>query len=149
MDGLVELNQVLIIAATNRPDIIDTALLRPGRFDRIIYVDIPDKEARKKILGVHTKDMPMAENIDIDKISNETEGYVGADLEAVCREAAMLALREDKKAEKVELKHFNEAIQKVRPSVNKEVQKMYRNLADNFKQNATKQIIEERPTYFG
>ena len=95
MDGLEELEDVAIIAATNRPDIIDPGLMRPGRFDRHIKVDTPSEEARLAIFEVHTKDMPLANDVDLKKLAKMTDGYVGADIEAVCREAAMLTLRND------------------------------------------------------
>lgn len=93
MDGLEELEDVAIIAATNRPDILDAGLMRPGRFDRHIHVKEPDEEARLAIFNVHTKNMPLAKDVDLKKLAKNTDGYVGADIEAVCREAAMLTLR--------------------------------------------------------
>ncbi|MBR9703594.1 CDC48 family AAA ATPase, partial [Candidatus Woesearchaeota archaeon] len=95
MDGLQELNDVVIVAATNRPDIMDTALLRPGRFDRIILVGSPDAKTRGKIFEVHTKGMKLAKDVDIAMLVEKTDGYAGADIESVCREAAILALRKD------------------------------------------------------
>ncbi|ARM75803.1 CDC48 family AAA ATPase [Acidianus manzaensis] len=94
MDGITPLNKVVVIAATNRPDILDPALLRPGRFDRIIYVPPPDKQARLEILKVHTKNVPLDNDVNLETIAEKTEGYTGADLEAVVREATMLMLRE-------------------------------------------------------
>ena len=116
MDGLEELEDVAIIAATNRPDIIDPGLMRPGRFDRHIKVDVPSEEARVAIFEVHTKNMPLASDVDLKKLAKNTDGYVGADIEAVCREAAMLTLRNDMKAEEVPYKYFKEAIEKVKPT---------------------------------
>ena len=115
MDGLEELEDVAIIAATNRPDILDAGLMRPGRFDRHIQVKEPDEEARISIFKVHTKGMPLADDVDIKKLAKNTEGYVGADIEAVCREAAMLALREDLEASEITYKYFKDAIDKVKP----------------------------------
>ena len=115
MDGLEELEDVAIIAATNRPDILDAGLMRPGRFDRHIEVKEPDEEARISIFKVHTKDMPLAKDVDLKKLAKNTEGYVGADIEAVCREAAMLALRENLEAEEIPYKYFKDAIDKVKP----------------------------------
>ncbi|RUM46870.1 MAG: AAA family ATPase, partial [Hyperthermus sp.] len=94
MDGIEPLTNVVVVAATNRPDILDPALLRPGRFDRLIYVPPPDKEARLEILRIHTRKMPLAEDVDLERLAQQTEGYTGADLEAVAREAAMIAVRE-------------------------------------------------------
>ena len=118
MDGLEELEDVAIIAATNRPDILDAGLMRPGRFDRHIEVAEPDEEARIAIFEVHTKDMPLADDVDVKKLARNTEGYVGADIEAVCREAAMLALRDDLEASEIPDKYFKEAIDKVKPKSN-------------------------------
>ena len=118
MDGLEELEDVAIIAATNRPDILDAGLIRPGRFDRHIQVSAPDEEARIAIFKVHTKDMPLGSDVDIKKLAKNTEGYVGADIEAVCREAAMLTLRKDLEAKEIPYKSFKEAIDKVKPRDN-------------------------------
>jgi len=124
MDGLEGLDGVTVIAATNRPDIVDPALLRPGRFDRLILTPIPDTPARRTILRIHTQKMPLR-NVDLDYITSKTEGYVGADLENLCREAAMIALREDKDATTVEARHFEAALKSMKPSVDKDVMKQY------------------------
>lgn len=118
MDGLEELEDVAIIAATNRPDILDAGLMRPGRFDRHIQVGEPDEETRLAIFKVHTKDMPLAKDVDLKKLAKNTEGYVGADIESVCREAAMLTLRKDLDAKEIPYKYFKEAIDKVKPGHN-------------------------------
>ena len=115
IDGLEELQDVAVIAATNRVDILDPALTRPGRFDRHVKVDDPDEEARLSIFEVHTKDMPLAEDVDLEVLAKRTHGFVGADIEAVCREAVMLTLRENIKSELVDMKQFKEAIKKVKP----------------------------------
>ena len=115
IDGLEELQDVAVVAATNRVDIIDPALLRPGRFDRHVKVDTPDEAARMEIFKVHTKDMPLADDVDLEKLAKKADGYVGADIEAVCREAVMLTLRNDLKAEQVKMKQFREAMEKVKP----------------------------------
>ncbi len=114
IDGLEELQDVAVIAATNRVDIMDPALLRPGRFDRHVKVDDPDEAARLEIFKVHTKNMPLAEDVDLKYLAKHTEKYVGADIEAVCREAVMLTLRDDLKAEEVNMKKFKEAMKKVK-----------------------------------
>ena len=118
MDGLEELEDVAIIAATNRPDILDAGLMRPGRFDRHIKVDLPNEDARLSIFKVHTEDMPLADDVSLEKLAKQTDGYVGADIEAVCREAAMLTLRNNLDAENVPYKYFKEALEKVKPSNN-------------------------------
>ena len=147
MDGLEEMQDVLIIASTNRPDILDTALLRPGRFDRIILVPVPDRDARKKIFQVHMKKMPL-NGVDIEKLSDMTEGYVGADIENVCREAAMFKLRIDIKAKEVTMDAFEEALKKVKPSVTKEIEETYEQMKDQFRK-ARGEEIRHRETYFG
>jgi len=133
MDGLQPLKEVIVVAATSRPDLLDPALLRPGRFDRLIYVPPPDRSARYEILKVLTRNMPLAEDVDLMKLAEITEGYVGADLAALCREAAILALRENENIEKIEWRHFMEALKKVRPTVNEEVVRWYRKFSEQFK----------------
>ncbi|MEE3418640.1 MAG: CDC48 family AAA ATPase [Methanosphaera sp.] len=121
MDGMEELHDISVIAATNRPDIIDPALLRPGRFDRHVEVGLPDQKSREAIFKVHTKDMPLAEDVDIKELAEKTEGFVGADIEAVCREAVMLTLREDIESEEVYMSEFEKAMKKVKPIKEKEL----------------------------
>ena len=125
MDGLQDLNDVIIIGATNRPDILDTALLRPGRFDRIVLAGVPDDVSRLKIFKIHTKDMKLAKDVKLDKLAKESKYYTGADIESICREAAIFALREDIKAKEVKLKHFEMALEKVRPSASKDIEQAY------------------------
>ena len=220
IDGLEDLHDVVVIAATNRPDIVDTALLRPGRFDRMILTHIPDENTRLEIFKVHAKGMPISveeqpikrkmvavksisgsdsefeydrqskskisnkiksrmiggepvnesdieslernerssldENGDIKSreellkyLAKKTEGYVGADIEAVCREAAILALREDINAREIYKKHFEKALDKVRPSVTKDVEKAYEELQEHFTAARAKQMIDEKPGYMG
>jgi transitional endoplasmic reticulum ATPase len=117
MDGLVSLKNVVVIAATNRPDMIDVALLRPGRFDRNVYIPLPDKKAREEIFKVHTRKMPIAEGVSFALLAEKSDGYTGADIEAVCREAALDALREDMKPKKVAMKHFEDALKAVPMSI--------------------------------
>ncbi len=114
IDGMEELQDVAIIAATNRIDIMDPALLRPGRFDRHVKVDEPDEETRLAIFKVHAQDMPLAEDVDLKYLAKNTGGYVGADIEAVCREAAMLTLRHDMESEDIKMKYFKKAMKKVK-----------------------------------
>jgi transitional endoplasmic reticulum ATPase len=130
MDGLESMEGVVVIGATNRPDIIDTGLLRPGRFDRLILVPAPDKRARKEILKIHTKDMPLAKDVDLDALAERSEGYSGADLEALCREAAMIALRKNDKAKIVNASHFEEAFKVVRGSITKEMVDYYKRIGE-------------------
>ncbi len=133
MDGLEELQGVIVIGATNRPDILDPALLRPGRFDRLVYVRPPDKKSRLAIFKIHTRDMPLADDVDLEELAEMTEGYVGADIEAICREAVMLALRENINAEKVEMRHFLEALKKIKPSVNEAMLSFYERFEEKMK----------------
>jgi transitional endoplasmic reticulum ATPase len=124
MDGFESLGSVTVMAATNRPDIVDAALLRPGRFDRMALVPAPDAAARRSIIAINTRGMPL-EGVDVESIVARTEGYVGADLEAVCREAGMTAMRESKGAEKVHMRHFEAALKVIKPSCTKDVMKWY------------------------
>lgn len=149
IDGLEALHDIVIIGATNRPDIIDTALLRPGRFDRIILTPPPDRAQRLDIFKIHTKSMPMAKDVKLEELCERTEGYVGADIESVCREAAIMALRENMSAKEIAKEHFDAALKKVRPSVTKDIEKMYRDLQEQFTQARAKEMQEEKPVYFG
>jgi len=93
LDGIEELKGVLVVAATNRPDLVDSALLRPGRFDLILELPLPDENSRQRIFHVHTKAKPLAKDVDLNGLAKETEGLTGAEIEAICREAAMEAIR--------------------------------------------------------
>ncbi len=149
LDGLEELHDVVVLAASNRPDIIDPALLRPGRFDRIILTPIPDKEGRQKIFEVHIKGMPLTKDIDLKKLVEKTEGYVGADIEAVCREAAMLALRKsDMKAKEITLQDFDDSLKIVKPSTTKEIEKSYEELEGSLKRSRAEEM-KDKPSYYG
>jgi len=136
MDGLEDLNDILVIGATNRPDMLDPALLRPGRFDKILLVGAPEDDGRLHILKIHTKNMPLAKSVDLKDIAKKTIGYTGADLESLVREAAMIALRENKDAKVVEPEHFLEALKKVRPSVSKPLLEVYKKIEDTFLKTA-------------
>lgn len=144
MDGLEILTNVVVIGATNRPDIIDPALLRPGRFDRILYVPPPDRESRIQIIKIHTKKKPLGEDFNIEDLADKTDGYTGADIASLSSAAVMLALREhitkypdSKEAEKqakdlkINMKHFDNAMKKIRPLSKQEVD-MYKNVANKF-----------------
>ena len=125
MDGLEPLQNVAVIAATNRPDILDPALLRPGRFDKLVLIPIPDSKSRRKILGVHTRKMPLANDVDLDALAASTEGFVGADLENLCREAGLAAFREDRTARTVMMKHFLTALGILSPSADPSMMDIY------------------------
>jgi transitional endoplasmic reticulum ATPase len=132
MDGVEDRAGIVIIASTNRPDLVDPALLRPGRFDRLLFISAPDYSARLNILKVHSKNMPLAENVSLEKIAQDTEGYSGADLENLCREAGMYAIREKmNELDKIEENHFLKAIGKIKSTLTKEVIERYEKMAKN------------------
>jgi len=142
MDGLESLHNVVVIAATNRPDMLDPALLRPGRFDRLVKIGAPDLEARKQILKVHAKNKPLAPDVDLDDLARRTDGYTGADLAAMVNEATMLAIRrlvsknkelkpEAFKKEKIGMQSFNEALAKVKPVARTDLSK-YEKIVKDF-----------------
>ncbi len=135
MDGLESLHDVVVIAATNRPDIVDPALMRPGRFDKSIYIGMPDQDARRSILGIHAKGKPLDDDVDLDEVAKRTEEYSGADLAAVVNEAVMLAVREiveggempsdeELRAKKVGMAHFQKALETVVPHSKRELERM-------------------------
>ena len=158
MDGLEDLNDVLVIGATNRPDMLDTALLRPGRFDKILLVNAPEEEGRLQVLKIHTQKMPLGEGKKLfnekekeeflKEFAKETNGYTGADLEAVVREAAYFALREDITSKQVKKKNFIDALKKVKPSVNKSTIDLYRKIEETYLKSA-KAAIPMDNTYLG
>lgn len=117
MDGLQSLKEIVVVAATNRVDMVDPALLRPGRFDKLLEVPAPDIVSREAILKVHASKMPLEKDVNLKELAKQAEGYSGADLEALCREAGMVALRENLEAQKVTGKHFAKALQMIRPSL--------------------------------
>jgi transitional endoplasmic reticulum ATPase len=140
LDGLEELEDVVVVATTNRPDLIDSALLRPGRLDRHVHVPVPDEEARRAVFAVHSRDKPLADDVDLDDLAAKTDGYVGADIEAVCREASMAATREfinsvdrddaDRSVSnvRVTMAHFEQALNEVGASVDDETRRRYDDL---------------------
>ncbi|ACJ16582.1 Hypothetical CDC48/VCP [Thermococcus onnurineus NA1] len=162
MDGIEKNSGVVVIAATNRPDIIDPALLRPGRFDRLILVPAPDEKARLEILKVHTRRVPLAKDVNLRELAKKTEGYSGADLEALVREAALIAMRraisklpteliEEESEEfleqlRVSKKDFEEALKKVRPSITPYMIEYYKNFEENRKSKAEK--TSRGPDYY-
>lgn len=158
MDGLEDLKDILVIGATNRPDMLDPALLRPGRFDKILLVNAPDSKGRLNILKIHTEKMPLGDGKKLfsekDKetflkeLSEKTEGYTGADLESFTREAALLSLRESIESKFVTEKHFEGAIKKVKPSITKSVIDAYKKIEENFLKSA-KSAVPEANSYLG
>ena len=151
LDGLEALEDVVVIATTNRPDLIDSALLRPGRLDRHVHVPVPDEDARRKILDVHTDHKPLADDVDLAAIARRTDGYVGADLEAVAREASMSAsrefigsvtreeVRESVGNVRVTMAHFEQALEEVNPSVTPETRERYDEIEQQFEQSAVEE----------
>ncbi len=142
IDGLEELHNITVIAATNRPDIIDPALLRPGRLDRLVYVAPPDEKSRYEIFRIHLLNKPLKSDVDLNKLAEDTEGFTGADIAAVCNEATMLAIREyvnsgkptgDESINGLEVgyHHIRDAMAKVKPQSKKEMEK-YKKISENF-----------------
>jgi transitional endoplasmic reticulum ATPase len=148
MDGIEENSDIVIIGATNRPDILDAAILRPGRFDRVLLVGPSEKKGRLDIFKIHTKNMPLAKDVDIEELAEKTEGYVGSDIEGLCREAAMLALRKNIDAKQVGKEHFEEAMAKVKASVTKKDIERYKHIEENYLKSA-KAALENGANYFG
>ncbi|MGE0774055.1 MAG: AAA family ATPase, partial [Sphingomonadaceae bacterium] len=136
MDGLEELQSVVVIGATNRPNLIDPALLRPGRFDELIYVSVPDEGGRRRILGIHVESMPLGDDVDLDSLARRTERFTGADLEDLVRRAGLTALRESIQAERVNMAHFEAALLETRASVTPEIEREYEQMAARLKQDS-------------
>jgi len=134
MDGLEELQGVVVIGATNRPNLLDPALLRPGRFDELVYVPVPNEASRLHILRIQTKGMPLADDIDLESIARRTQGYTGADLADVVRRAGLLALRKDLDSKTVAQAQFEEALKEGRASVTPEMEREYETLLNQLKQ---------------
>ncbi len=137
MDGLEELQSVVVIGATNRPNLIDPALLRPGRFDELIYVGVPDRAGRKRILTIQTGKMPLAEDVDLDVVAGRTDRFTGADLEDLVRRAGLTALRESMSISEVTMAHFETALGDSRASVTPELEREYEAMSARLKQDAT------------
>ena len=134
MDGLVSLQDIVIIAATNRPDMVDSAVLRPGRFDRLIYVPEPDDKGRLQILKIYTKGMPISKDVDLNQLAIMTKYYGGADIESLCREAAMHALRKDVNSQEVTMKDFQDALKEMGPSITPDMEKWYKSFMQQVRQ---------------
>lgn len=146
MDGLEELRGVVVIGATNRPDLMDPALLRPGRFDEVVLVPPPDEKGRLDILKVHMRNMALDDDVKIKELAKRTVGYSGADIEALCRKAGMIALHENIKISKVSLRHFDEALKKVAPSTTPRTKEYYEEVARRLGRGLEpKKVREEFP----
>jgi len=138
MDGLEDLQSVVLIGATNRPTLLDPALLRPGRFDELVYVTVPDKDGRRRILAIHTSRMPMGKDVDLDEIAERTERFSGADLEDLVRRAGLFALRESgDDAVEVQMSHFSQALNASRATVTPEMEEEYKSIEAKLKQVAS------------
>ncbi len=150
MDGMEDLKDVLVIAATNRPDMVDAALLRPGRLDRLVYITPPDAEARNAIFKIHVEGKPLDEKVDLTELARMTDGYVGADIEAICREASIMALREvitpgmEREMAKevstsiiITMDHFDRAMTRVKPTTSRNKLQDYEKVAQEFARYAT------------
>lgn len=133
LDGISQAQDIIMIAATNRPDIMDPALIRPGRIDRLSYVPPPNYDDRIAIFKIFTKSMPLASDVDIEELSRRSDYFSGADIESLCREAAIRALREDIRADTIYLKHFYKALEEMRPSASKEVCESYEKFEESIK----------------
>jgi transitional endoplasmic reticulum ATPase len=145
MDGMEEMNSIVVIGATNRPWLVDPALLRPGRFDELVYVGAPDAPGRRLILGIHTRDMPLAKDVDLDAVAAQTERYTGADLYDVVRRAGLIAIRRDSEsATEVTAADFAEALEESRPTVTEQMEADYRAMQGELKKRA----MEVRPMGF-
>jgi transitional endoplasmic reticulum ATPase len=143
MDGMEEIYNVVVIGATNRPDIIDPALLRPGRFEELILIPMPDFKARLEIFRVHTRKMSLAEDVDLEELARLTANYTGADIASICRRAGMLALKEDINAREVKMRHFLKALEETPPSVDPEVMRYYEKIKGGFRKRAD--VMREAP----
>jgi transitional endoplasmic reticulum ATPase len=146
MDGIQEYKGVVVLAATNRPDLIDPALLRPGRFDKLVYVPPPDFNARLEILRILTAHLPLSPDVDLVELARVTEGYSGADLEALVREAVMIALRKSFSVKYIEKIYFLEASKTVKPSLNENIIKFYEEWSTKIRQQLPRGDM--RPTVY-
>lgn len=122
----------MVVGATNRPDMLDPALIRSGRFDRLVLLEAPESGGRKQILSIQTRETPLAPDVSLRELAKLTEGYVGADLESIAREAAIEALREDSAAETVEMRHFRSAMEDVRPTITDDLMDYYERVQQEF-----------------
>ena len=145
MDGVESLDGVIVVAATNRPEMIDPALLRSGRFERVLHVPPPDKEARESIMAIHSENMPLSK-FSLKDVMNNMDGFTGADIEAVCREAALIAMRAGKK--KVNKSHFEDAVSRVRPTVTPDMLEYYSKMEERLTSGLSN-IKRSRDTGYG
>nr|MDO8108971.1 CDC48 family AAA ATPase [Candidatus Sigynarchaeota archaeon] len=143
IDGIEAVGDIVVIAATNRPDILDPAIIRPGRFDRLTYVPKPNKAERREMLNIFTKPMPLAKDVNLEEIAEKMEGFSGADIDNFCKEAAIRALREDIHADIVQMRHFVSVFDDIRASITGDMEKFYENIKDQLLQRKTRKMGEE------
>jgi len=134
MDGITTLQDIVVIAATNRPDMVDNAVIRPGRLDRLIYVPEPDEKSRLQIFQIYTKNMPTSPDVDLNQLATQTKYYSGADIESLCREAAMHSLRRDINSQNVTMKDFQDAMKEMGPSITPDMEKWYKSFMQQIRQ---------------
>jgi transitional endoplasmic reticulum ATPase len=149
LDGLEEMGDVMVVGATNRPDMIDPALIRSGRFDRLVMIGQPDVEGREQILKIHTKDTPLSPDVSLREVAEMSDGYVGSDLESIGREAAIEALREDDDAEEVHMRHFRSAMDNVRPTITDDILDYYEQMKEEFKGGNAEPMASQRSSRIG
>jgi len=144
LDGIESLNKVVVIAATNRPDLVDDSLLRPGRIEKFLYLGVPDESTRKEIFTVHTQKMPLSKDVDINQLAKQTKEYVGADIEAICREAALTALRSNINAKQITGDNFKTAMAKVRKTLDEQSKRLYNSYCSRFVEKVEKETEQEQ-----
>lgn len=144
LDGLEQMKDLIVIAATNRPDILDPALIRPGRIDRLLFIPAPTKEDRRLIFKIFLKDIPIASDVKIDELLEITDNFTGADIESFCREAAMVALRENINKRKVSKNHFKEALKSIHPTITDEIIKFYQEFEKILRRGSIRKKPEEQ-----
>ncbi len=149
IDGIEKYENVIVIGATNRPEVMDEAFLRKGRFDRLIYVPPPDKDERFSILGIHTKRIPLASDVDLSYLAENTKNFSGADIEGLCQEAAIEAFREDPSASVVGANHFQNALLRLKPSISKETIKYYNTINKRLSGRVTSGDVDVHPYGYG
>jgi len=144
LDGLEEIHSIVVIGATNRPDILDPALLRPGRFEEMLLIPMPDDDARLEIFKVHTRNLALHKGVKLPELAGKTEGYSGADIAAICRKAGMNALRESLKAKSIQMKHFLNALEDTSPSVPPDIMTHYERIQKGFdkRKDVPKEFVE-------
>ncbi|ALG82620.1 CDC48 family AAA ATPase [Halanaeroarchaeum sulfurireducens] len=149
LDGLEDMEDVVVVAATNRPDIIDPALIRTGRFDRLVMIGQPSVEGREEILKIHTQETPLAPEVSLRELAERTEGYVGSDIANITREAAIEALREDEGADTVEMRHFRAALDSVRPTITEDLLEYYESVEEDLSGGSTPPTGGRREGHIG